>query len=74
MLIATALTLAILWAAGRSLGAIVGHDRDKIMAALHGRSWVAEGRTPARVVTVRFSSPRRAAGPSLPLFGLRAAA
>ncbi|HXG81562.1 MAG TPA: hypothetical protein VNJ05_07155 [Sphingomicrobium sp.] len=73
MLIATALTLALLWLIGRSLGAIVGNDRDKIVAALLGRSWIAEGRTPVRVVTVRVS-PRCTAEAPAPRAPLRAAA
>ena len=71
MLIATALTLAILWAAGRMLGMLFTANRDKIVAALQGRSWAAEGS--GRAAAIPFSQRCRAMGPALPA-ELRAAA
>ena len=59
MLIATALTFAILWAAGRMLGMLFAGNRDKILAALQGRSWAAEGS--GRPAVAPFS-PRCTAG------------
>ena len=64
-MIATAVTLAILWFVGTMLGELLRQNRDKILAALQGRSFLAE-RTQAqtRPVIVRFSSPYMAEGPA----------
>jgi hypothetical protein len=72
MLIATALTLAILWAAGRMLRMLFAGNRDKILAALQGRSWAAE--RSGRATTMPFIPRCRAAGPALLPAELRAAA
>ena len=56
-MIATAVTLAILWFVGTMLGELIRQNRDKILAALQGRSFLSQHSTPpARPVTVRFSS------------------
>ena len=73
MLIATALTLALLWLATGLLRRLIGDNQAKILAALQGHSWAAE-REPPRLVTVRFSRPDRVAGPAFPPARLRAAA
>ena len=58
-MIATAVTLAILWFVGTMLGELVRQNCDKILAALQGRSFLAEhSPSPARPVIVRFSSRR----------------
>lgn len=64
-MIATAITLAILWFVGTMLGELLRQNRDKILAALQGRSFLAERSTPpARPVTVRFSSRYTAEAPA----------
>ena len=57
-MIATAVTLAILWFVGTVLGELVRQNRDKILSALQGQS-LALPEMPRRPVTVRFS-PRTA--------------
>jgi hypothetical protein len=74
MMIATAVTLAILWFVGTMLGELLRQNRDKILAALRGRSFLAQHRSiPARPVIVRFSS-RFAEAESAMRAPLRAAA
>ena len=74
MLLATALTLALLGFAVSMLLRLVRQDGDKIIAALEGRSWTAQPPALARPVTVRFSPRCTAAGRGWPRVGLRAAA
>lgn len=50
-MIATAVTLAILWFAGSLLHQLVSQNREKILAALEGDSFASAPRS----VTVRFS-------------------
>jgi hypothetical protein len=69
-MIATAVTLAILWFVGTVLGELVRQNRDKIISALQGQSRVLQ--PGSRPVTVRFSPRYRAAEPARP--ALRAAA
>jgi hypothetical protein len=71
-MIATAVTLAILWFVGTVLGELVRQNRDKILSALQGRSLLLQPEAPSRPATVRFSPLHRAAEPVRP--ALRAAA
>ena len=72
-MIATAVTLAILWFVGTMLGELLRQNRDKILAALQGRSFLSQhSAPPTRPVIVRFSS-YRAEGPAI-CAPLRAAA
>lgn len=65
-MIATAITLAILWFVGTMLGELLRQNLDKILAALQGRSFLSERSTPpARPVIVRFSSRCREAEPAM---------
>ena len=73
-MIATAITLAILWFVGTVLGELIRQNRDKILAALRGRSFLAQQPAPpARPVIVRFSSRCTEEEPAWPA-PLRAAA
>jgi hypothetical protein len=71
-MIATAVTLAILWFAGTVLGELIRQNRDKILSALQGRSLFLEPEAPLPPVTVRFSPRYTAAEPART--ALRAAA
>jgi hypothetical protein len=74
MLVATALTLALIGFAVATLADLARHDGLKIVAALRGHSWTAVSPIPGRPVTVRFS-PRYTAGrPERVRPALRAAA
>jgi hypothetical protein len=64
MLIATALTLAVLGFLASLLAGMVRQEGDKIIAALQGRSWTSQPPAAERPVTVRFSQQRRAAEPA----------
>ena len=64
-MITTAVTLAILWFVGTVLGELVRQNRDKILAALQGRSFLSQPLAPSRPVTVRFSSRYRAEAPAM---------
>ena len=68
---ATFVTLAVISFALAGLRNLARHDGAKIIAALQGRSWIAEP-TPSRPVIVRFSPSYRAVEPAWP--ALRAAA
>lgn len=54
-MLAAALTLALLGAALAMIVRLVRTDGQKILAALHGESWLAAPPTPLHPVTVRFS-------------------
>jgi hypothetical protein len=68
---ATFVTLAVIGFAVAGLRDLVRQDGTKIIAALQGRSWIAEP-GPARPMIVRFSPTYRVAAPVWP--ELRAAA
>lgn len=72
-MIATAITLAIIWFAGSMLLELVRRNRGKIIAALEGRSWAATYASGTRSVTIRFSPHCTALEPA-PRPALRAAA
>ena len=63
-MIATAITLAILWFAGSMLAELFRENRGKMLAALEGRSWTANASATPRPIAVRFSLPCKAAGPA----------
>lgn len=74
-MLATAATLAILWFIGTVLGELVRQNRDKIVAALQGRSFLSQQTaSPSRPVTVRFSSAELATMAVPSIDPLRAAA
>jgi hypothetical protein len=73
MFVAT-LTLALFGLVAFVLAELVRHDREKILAALQGRSWTAEPPQPVRPVTVRFSPRYSVSRPLRVLPELRAAA
>ncbi len=54
-MLAIVATLALLTFAAGFLFELVRHDGGKILAALQGRSWLAERPMSARPVTVRYS-------------------
>lgn len=65
-MIATAVTLAIFWFVGTMLGELVRQNRDKILAALQGRSFLSQqSAPPTRPVSVRFSSRYRVETPAM---------
>ena len=68
---ATFVTLTVISFAVAGLRDLLRHDGAKILAAIQGRSWVAEA-GPSCPVVVRFNSLRMAAEPAWP--ELRAAA
>ena len=68
---ATFVTLAVLAFAATGLRNLARQDGAKIVAALQGRSWIAEPK-PLRPVIVRFSPSYKAAEPVWP--SMRAAA
>ena len=70
---ATAITLALFGFVLTMVIDVIRRDGRKIVAALEGRSLIAEP-TPTRPITVRFSQPRRAAEPVRAWPALRAAA
>lgn len=72
-MLATALTLVLFGFVLTLVIDVIRRDGRKIVAALEGRSLVAEP-TPNRPVTVRFNQPRRAAEPVQVWPALRAAA
>jgi len=74
MLLATALTLALIGFVASTLAELVRRDGLKIVAALRGRSWTAESPHPARSVTVRFNPRYAVARPEPVRLSLRAAA
>ena len=74
MLIATAVTLALLGFVGSALTRMCRQDGEKILAALQGRSWAAQLPAPTRPVAIRFSRPCRAAESARVPAGLCAAA
>jgi len=74
MLVATAVTLALLGFVGSALSKLLRQDGDKILAALQGRSWTAQRPAPTRPIAIRFSRPCRAAESARVPAGLRAAA
>ena len=69
-----ALTLALFGLVAFVLADLVRNDREKILAALQGRSWTAEPPHPVRPVTVRFSPRYSVPRPLRVLPELRAAA
>jgi hypothetical protein len=73
-MIATIVTLAILWFACSMLGELFRQDRGKMLAALEGNSWTANPRSVERPVTIRFNPPGKVAEPARPRHLLRAAA
>jgi len=74
MLVATAVTLALLGFVGSALTRLLRQDGEKILAALQGRSWTAQPPAPTLPATIRFSRPYRAAGLGPMPAGLCAAA
>ena len=72
-MIATAITLAVLWFTGSMLAEIFRENRGKMLAALAGRSWAANASATSRPIAVRFSLACKAAG-TAPWPALRAAA
>ena len=60
---ATAVTLAVIAIAARSLADLAKHDGAKILAAIQGRPWAAEPR-PRRPMTVSVRPTYRAAAPA----------
>jgi len=71
-MLAATVTLALFAFALTLVVDLLRRDGGKIVAALEGRSWIAQPRA-GRPVTIRFSSAGRAAG-SMPGPVLRAAA
>ena len=74
MLVATALTLAVIGFVTSMLIALVRQDGPKIVAALQGRAWVGQSPVPAGPVAIRFSPRCTAARPEPARPVLRAAA
>ena len=74
MLVATALTLALIGFVASTLANLARQDGGKIVAALQGRSWNSGTSLPARPVTVRFSQRYTAGRPQRKQTALRAAA
>ena len=74
MLVATALTLALIGFVASMLNDLARRDGVKIVAALQGRSASAGSPLPARPMTVRFSPRYTGARPEPVRTALRAAA
>jgi hypothetical protein len=74
MLLATALTLALIGFVASMLTELARRDGSKIAAALQGRSWAARSPLPASAMTVRFSPRYTAVRPEPARPELRAAA
>jgi hypothetical protein len=74
MLVATALTLALIGFIASMLAELARRDGTKIVAALHGHSWASGSPLPASPMTVRLSPRYTAVRPELARTALRAAA
>jgi hypothetical protein len=74
MLVATALTLALIGFVTSTLAALARQNGPKIVAALQGRSNASESSLPAYSVMVRFSPRYTAARPEQLKSSLRVAA
>jgi hypothetical protein len=74
MLVATALTLALIGFVTSMLAGLVRQDGPKIVAALQGRAWAEQSTLPAGPETIRFSPRYMAVRPELARTALRAAA